>query len=74
MSRRITCMHYDYCPYLEEQHGIRVEYAEVRVLGAPAPGYKILSYFCNCVEDCPYPRQDKRGACPVFITAPEDPF
>lgn len=28
MSRRISLIHHDYCPYLEERHGVRVDYAE----------------------------------------------
>ena len=74
MSRRISLIHHDYCPYLEERHGVRVEYAEFAMLGAAAPGYKILGYSCDCSDDCPYPLQGEHGACPVFSTAPEEPF
>lgn len=61
MSRRISLIHHDYCPYLEERHGVRVDYAEFSMLGAAAPGYKILGYSCDCSDDCPYPRRDVRG-------------
>lgn len=74
MSRRFSLIHHDYCPYLEERHGVRVDYAEFSMLGAAAPGYKILDYSCDCSDDCPYPRRDVRGSCPVFNTAPEEPF
>lgn len=74
MSRRISLIHHDYCPYLEEQHGVRVEYAEFSMLGATSPFYKILSYSCDCSDDCPCIQQDGQNECPVFSTAPEDPF
>ena len=37
MSRRISLIHHDYCPYLEERHGVRVDYAEFSMLGSAAP-------------------------------------
>ena len=74
MSKHIFVSHGDYCPYLEEHHRIRLEYAEFAVLGNPRKCYKLLGYSCNASDGCPYPYQSPRGECPVFNSAPEEPY
>ena len=71
--QKIVRAHTDFCPFNGCQHTIYVEYFEIRCIGQKAPLYKMGSYRCDCVEDCPYPTQDSHGRCPVYLTAPSEP-
>ena len=69
MSKTIYRIFSDYCPYLQCEHQIRVTFAEVNAIGMPRPGYKLLSYSCSHSDDCPYPRRNCIGLCPVADAA-----
>lgn len=70
---RITISYTGDCPYLNDEHTIYIECAEITVAGNPNPGYKKLSYECDYVNECPYPDQDRWGRCPLYISAPSHP-
>ena len=73
MRHNVTYEYTDFCPYLECEHPIEITYAEIPILGKLSPGYKAISYECDLSEECPYPRKDRYGRCPVFLSAPDEP-
>lgn len=68
-----TIRHTDECPYLDEEHSILVNYAEIPILGQLSNGYKKMDYSCSEMSSCPYPDKDQWGRCPVYISAPSRP-
>ena len=69
----ISSTHTDECPYLNKQHSISVNYAEIPIAGQLSNGYKKMNYSCGEISNCPYPSQDKWGRCPVYLSAPSRP-
>lgn len=55
MQRTVTSIHTDECPYLNEEHSISVEYAEIPIAGQLSNGYKKTLYSCDEISNCPYP-------------------
>lgn len=62
-----------YCPYLNSEHKIYVNYNEVPILGQLNYGYKKMDYSCDYCEECPSEFKDEYGRCPLFISAPSEP-
>lgn len=73
VNRKIRYQHTDFCPYHNSPYSIFVTYAEIHSIGQASPGYKAMSYSCDCSDTCPYPSQDPYGRCPVFLTSPDEP-
>lgn len=71
MTKMIYSKHSENCPYTNSLHTIDVKYAEIP--NQLHPGYKLMSYSCCFSEECPYPKKDPFGRCPVFMTAPQQP-
>lgn len=60
----------DFCPETEQNQTIEVTFAEVRMVGNPAPGYKATSYFCEYANDHGCNSNGSNGAnCPLFKAA-----
>lgn len=73
MQNTIRYIHTDECPYLNEEHSILIDYAEIPIAGQLDNGYKKGTYSCDEISDCPYPSNDKWGRCPVYLSAPSRP-
>lgn len=69
MSRTIYRSYSGFCPYLQCDHQISVTFAEVNAIGMSRPGYKFIGYSCSHSEECPYPRRNRIGLCPVAEAA-----
>lgn len=69
MPKRIFIMHRDYCPYLGENHSIRVEYVQYSVLGDPSARYRDLGFSCDYENEC-----GLRNDCPVCKSTPSRPI
>lgn len=50
-----------YCPLIKELRSLEVEYAEVPILNAEKPAYKISGYDCDDLEEC------SERYCPIAI-------
>lgn len=71
MHNTVSSIHTDECPYLNEQHSISVNYAEIPIAGQLSNGYKKMDYSCSEDTDCTF--KDQYGRCPVYNTAPKNP-
>jgi hypothetical protein len=52
-----------YCPYLDAEYSISVNYAVIRSLSQHEPGYKPIGFECDESESCPY---GERNKCPIY--------
>ncbi|HWR06177.1 hypothetical protein [Sporomusa sp.] len=59
----VTRQVYGYCPYLDTDYSITVEYAVIYSLGKHEPGYKPIGADCDESEACPY---DNGNKCPIY--------
>ncbi|WP_236894910.1 MULTISPECIES: hypothetical protein [Clostridium] len=66
MQRTVMSIHTDECPYLNEEHSISINYAELF-----NNQYKKMTYSCNQGSECTF--KDKYGQCPVYKNAPNTP-
>lgn len=64
---------FGHCPYLNSEHKIYVNYAEVPILGRLSSGYKKMDYSCDYCDECPSKYKDEYGRCPLFISAQSEP-
>ena len=67
---KIRAIHRGYCPELDEDYQIEVEYSKLGFLGDPNTYYKKLGYRCaysmaNGCESC----YSKGVDCPIFSAA-----
>lgn len=58
-----------YCPHINDEFEIDIEYAEVLMTKSSKRHFKHISYNCQANDDdaCPYSNQNN---CPVFKKAP----
>lgn len=61
------------CPYLNKLHPISIDYIQFDMPGTNSPGYKKVSYYCDKINECPYPPKDEWQRCPVYLRAPSRP-
>ncbi len=54
---------YGYCPYLDTDYSITIEYAVIHSLGKNEPGYKPIGASCDESDSCPY---DNGNKCPIY--------
>lgn len=57
-----------YCPHLQRDHEIVLEYHELHLSGRPEPDYKITVSRCDYIDECPMSRQ-----CPIRSGSPKRP-
>lgn len=62
------------CPYTESYQTIAITFLEIHTIGSMAPGYKKDSYSCPLIDECSYPAQDRYHRCPVYLSAPNEPY
>ena len=51
-----------YCPYLERDHTIFIEYAEILLAGGQSPQERRLGYNCEFRDDCD---REYKKPCPI---------
>ena len=51
-----------YCPYLDGNHTILIEYAEILLAGGQPPGRKLIENLCENIEEC---RKEFGQKCPL---------
>lgn len=73
MNTHINYIFKAQCPYLNRINSISVDYLEVPTLGTAQCGYKKGNYYCDYMNNCPFPAKDKWGRCPVYLSAPSQP-
>lgn len=74
MSKTIVFNYTGDCPYTNSPHSIKIDYFEILLAGKLKPGYKKSSYTCSLIDECPYPKTDKYGRCPVYLNSPNEPI
>lgn len=64
MDRKIRKSVTGYCPQLNQNSCISIEYAEFYINGDSNTHYKALGFKCDHVSKCQY--IDEYGRCPIF--------
>lgn len=73
MSRIISSVYIDNCPYTNSRQRIDLDYYVIPMARSMSPGYKKGNYSCPHYGKCPYPDQDPYGRCPMYLSAPDHP-
>lgn len=67
--RKIRMSYRDYCPELDDIHGIGVDFIEVPIIWANGPGYKKSGMLCDHFRECSI-AGGKDLNCPLFSQCP----
>jgi hypothetical protein len=69
MCDSISRLYRSYCPLHGEERVIKIEYAVTLDCELKKVSFEKAFFCCEDGDDCPYP-----NGCPVYLTAPGDPF
>jgi hypothetical protein len=74
LDKTIKYIYTGSCPYTSSPQAITIDYFEIPIAGNLLPGYKKSVYSCPLFNECPYPKQDQYRRCPVYLSAPNEPY
>lgn len=60
-----------YCPQIDADRIIEIEYTTVNMVGNHSLGYKKMNFYCPDSEMCHH--LDNHGRCPLLVSAPNHP-
>lgn len=67
----ITKTHTGYCPFLNKEHTISIEYLEVSQTQTTHRHFKRSKYECCYSDECPPENLDEYGRCPLYLECPD---